>query len=196
MTSQKKSDQSYIEEQTIVSLQNKLREARNESADQISDEFTHNLKMITEVFQKIEEETAEIAELIFEYLVNVEDEHILTGTVPLIDDEQKSGESLQDFKKRKAKTRRTNAYIKILNRLFLFSRKNHGYGGFRILNRKTVQELDKKTFTICMCNDGGVSLDILCDIVNAENQARTPSKSPVKVTVRQAFVNQTSLIVD
>jgi len=47
--------------------------------------------------------------------------------------------------------------------------------------------LDKKTFTICMCLDGGISLDILCDIVNTENQARTPNTSPVKITIKKLF---------
>ncbi len=134
-----------------------------------SAEMMENLQAISEVFQKIEEETAEIAEWIFDYLINATDEQIMSGTVP------------------PHANKRINSYIKILNRLFLFSRKNSYAGGLRIINRKTVESLDKKTFTICMCHDGGVSLDILCDIVNTENQARTPKTSPVKVTVTQAF---------
>ena len=35
-----------------------------------------------------------------------------------------------------------------------------------------------------MCFDGGVSLDILCDIVNEENQAH-PTRSPVRVTIKK-----------
>lgn len=134
-------------------------------------EIVANLKLISEIFQKIEEETAEIAELIFEYLINVPDEQIMTGTIP------------------PHKNSRINAYIKILNRLFLFSRKHRKQGGLRIINRKTIEELDKKTFTICMCFDGGGSLDILCDIVNTENQMRIPTSSPVKITIKQAFGN-------
>jgi hypothetical protein len=127
-----------------------------------------NLKRISEVFQKIESETAEIAEEIFSYLIDVSDENIMSGTIPIPD----SG------------SKRLKTYLKILNRLFLLSRQSKE-NSFRIINRNTIRKLDKKTFTICMCYDGGVSLDILCDVVNTENQARTPNASPVKVTVRQ-----------
>jgi len=128
-----------------------------------------NLKLLTEVFKRIEEETAETAEMIFDYLVDIMDDKIMTGEIP-------------DHPNPKV-----NAYIKILNRLFRFSRKNSAKGGFRVINRKTVKDLDKKTYTFCMCFDGGVSLDVLCEIVNAENQARTPTASPVRVMVKQAF---------
>lgn len=138
-----------------------------------SAEMIDNLKMLGEVFQEIEKETAEIAEMLFDYLVDVDDEKIFTGTIPLL------------------KSKKINGYIKILNRLFLFSKNFSKNSGVRIIDRRVVQELDKKTFTICMCFDGGVSLDILCDVVNTENQARTPTTSPVKVTIRQAFGEKT-----
>lgn len=145
-------------------LQNPTSFPKNASA-----EIIENLQAISEVFQKIEAETAEIAELIFDYLINATDEQIMTGTVPA------------------HSNARINNYIKILNRLFLFSRKNSKAGGFRVINRKTIESLDKKTFAICMCHDGGGSLDILCYIVNTENQARIPKTSLVKVTVTQVF---------
>jgi len=129
-----------------------------------------NLKLLSEVFELIETETAEIAEMIFDYLIDVLDGDIMTGSI---------SENHPNPK--------VSAYIKILNRLFLFSRKS-SRGSFRVINRKTVKDLDKKTYAICMCFDGGVSLDILCDIVNTENQARTPNNSPVKVTVKRMFV--------
>jgi len=130
-----------------------------------------DLKLISEVFQRIEKETAEIAEMIFGHLIDIDDEHIINGTIP------HHGDS------------KINNYIKILNRLFRLSRKHKGKGGavVRVVNRKTVESLDKKTYAISMCFDGGMSLDVLCDIVNEENLARTPSKSPVKITVKQAF---------
>jgi hypothetical protein len=147
-------------------VQNPLPELTNPSVDVVE-----NLKLISDVFQKIENETAEIAELLFDYLINATDEEIMTGTVP------------------DHPNPRISAYIKILNRLFLFSRKKYKTGGLRVVNRKTIEDLDKKTFAICMCFDGGVSLDILCDIVNAENRARTPETSPVKITIKQVFGN-------
>ncbi len=125
-----------------------------------------NLKMISEVFKKIEEETAQIADLLFEYLIEVQDEQVINGKIPA------------------HKNSKINKYIKILNRLFQFSRKNSD-GGFRIVNREMIESLDKKTYVICMCYDGGLSLDILCDVVNTENNARTPTKSPVRVVVKQ-----------
>ncbi len=152
---------------------NKASENANEkpssSLKRPSVEIFENLQAITEVFQKIEEETAEIADQIFDYLINATNEEIITGTVPAHPDN------------------RINGYVKILNRLFLFSR---SAGGLRIISRNTVSDLDKKTYTICMCHDGGLSLDILCDIVNTENQARTPNPSPVRITVVQAFAEK------
>ena len=129
-----------------------------------------NLKLISDVFKKIEEETVQIAELLFDYLIDVPDEQVMTGSIS------------------SHKNPKINKYIKILNRLFKFSRKNPAGGGFRIINREMIESLDKKTYVICMCHDGGVSLDILCDIVNTENSARTPTRSPVRVVVKQAFV--------
>lgn len=144
----------------------------NKKPENISiDEPTpENLKLLTEVFQRIEGETANVAEMIFDYLIDIMDDQIMTGEIPAHPNPK------------------VNAYIKILNRLFLLSRKNANRGGFSLINRKTVKDLDKKTYTICMCFDGSVSLDILCDIVNTENQARTPSTSLVKVTVKQVFL--------
>ncbi len=130
-----------------------------------------NLKLLSEVFKLIETETAAIAEMVFDYLVDVLDEYIMTGEIS------------EDHPNPKVR-----AYIKILNRLFLLSRKNSDKGAFKLISRKTVKDLDKKTYTICMCFDGGVSLDILCDIVNTENQARTPTASPVRVTVKRVFL--------
>lgn len=146
-------------------------EAKRLESISVSEATPENLKLLSEVFKLIETETAQIAEMVFDYLIDVLDGDIMTGSIP------------EDHPNPKVR-----AYIKILNRLFLFSRKNSARGGFRIINRKTVKDLDKKTYTICMCFDGGVSLDILCDIVNTENQARTPTNSPVKVTVKQVFL--------
>lgn len=125
-----------------------------------------NLKMIAEVFKKIEAESAQIAEMLFEYLIDVSDESVMTGNIP------------------PHKSAKINKYLKILNRLFRFSRKK-AYSSFRIISREMIENLDKKTYVICMCFDGGISLDILCDVVNTENSARTPTKSPVRVVVKQ-----------
>jgi putative transposase len=82
------------------------------------------------------------------------------------------------------KNERIKKYIKSLNLLFKFSR-FEGFGSFKIINRRMVKEMNKKTYLFCMCIDGGTSLDVLCEVVNQENLARTPSKSPVRITVRQ-----------
>lgn len=129
-----------------------------------------NLKLIAEVFKKIEEESVEVAEMLFGYLIEVADEHVMNGTIP------------------NHKSAKINKYVRILNNLFKFSRKNSD-GGFRIISREMIENLDKKTYVICMCHDGGASLDILCDVVNTENSARTPSRSPVRVVVKQAFMS-------
>ena len=128
-----------------------------------------NLELITKVFQQIEEETAQIAEMLFDYLIEVGDTEIMTGSIPA------------------HKNAKINSYIKILNRLFKFSRAGSKQGSFRIINRKTIKALDKKTYTISMCHDGGTSLDILCDVVNSENSARTPKNSVKVMVVKQLF---------
>jgi hypothetical protein len=122
-----------------------------------------NLELITKVFQQIEAETAQVAEMLFDYLIEATDAQIMTGTIPAHNN------------------RKINEYVKIMNRLFKFSRAASD-GGFRLITRNTIQALDKKTYTISMCHDGGTSLDILCDIVNSENSARTPRNS-VKIKV-------------
>lgn len=139
------------------------------TADVKASELFANLELIGEVFALIEKETVEIADMIFDYLINVDDHHISQGTIP------------------SHNNKKINAYINILNRLFLLSRRN---SKFRIINRKTVENLDKKTFAISMCLDGGHSLDILCDIVNTENQARMPGLSPVKITIKKVFASE------
>jgi len=124
-----------------------------------------NLELITKVFQQIEAETAQVAEMLFDYLIEATDAQIMTGNIPA------------------HKNRKINEYVKIMNRLFKFSRTG-SEGGFRLITRNTIEALDKKTYTISMCHDGGTSLDILCDIVNSENSARTPRNS-VKIKVVQ-----------
>lgn len=100
----------------------------NKKPENISiDEPTpENLKLLTEVFQRIEGETANVAEMIFDYLIDIMDDQIMTGEIPAHPNPK------------------VNAYIKILNRLFLLSRKNANRGGFSLINRKTVKDLDKK----------------------------------------------------
>ena len=130
-----------------------------------------NLKLITEVFKRIEEETVEIAELLFDILLNATDSQVMTGNIP--------GHKNAVIAK----------YLSILNRLLKFSRSKSALGGYRVISRKMIEELDKKTYIISMCLDGGTSLDILCDVVNVENNARTPTRSPVRVVVKQAFAS-------
>jgi len=145
------------------------------AADVKASELFANLELIGEVFELMEKETVEVADMLFDYLINIDDYHITEGTIPAHTD------------------KKINAYIKILNRLFMLSRKN---SKFRIINRKTVENLDKKTFAISMCLDGGHSLDILCDVVNTENQARMPGLSPVKITIKKVFGNENAVEIN
>ncbi len=128
------------------------------------------LKLMSEVFQQIEQEGVEVAEMLFDYLIDVSDLEIITGTI-----------------KNHKTNKEINRYISILNHLFKFSRKGEE-SGFRIISRKMIYALDKKTYIICMCFDGGSFLDVLCDVVNSENGARTPN-SAVKITVIKKLDN-------
>jgi hypothetical protein len=127
------------------------------------------LDLMRKIFEQVEKESGKIAEQLFDYLFDVDDISVITGNIPMPKNKKHEG-----IKK----------YIKSLNLLFKLSH-IEGFGSFRIINRKMVKELNKKTYTFCMCVDGGTSLDVLCEVVNQENMARTPSKSPVKITVRQ-----------
>ena len=126
------------------------------------------LDLMRKIFAQVEEETAETAEELFEYLFDIDDFDVINGTIPV------------------PKNKSIKNYIKCLNLLFKLSRLD-GNGSFKIINRRVVKDLDKKTYLFCMCVDGGVSMDVLCEVVNQENTARTPSKSPVKITFKQIF---------
>lgn len=130
-----------------------------------------DLELLSNVFQSMENEAAEIAELIFDHLVDASDEEIFGGKIPT------------------HKNPRINSYIQLLNRLFKLARTPLREGGFKIvsINRKVIQSIDKKTFAICMCCDGGEYLDIMCDVVNTEVKSRIPTTSPVVIRVIQAF---------
>ena len=125
------------------------------------------LEIMQRVFAEVEKDTAEIAEALFEYLFEIQDIFVVEGQIPL------------------PKNAKIRNYILALNKLFRLARREPKFGSFRIINRRAVKELDKKTYLFCMCIDGGTSLDILCEIVNQENNSRTPANSPVKITIRQ-----------
>ncbi|MDX2083438.1 MAG: hypothetical protein SFV53_05595 [Rickettsiales bacterium] len=141
--------------------------------------LVENLKIISDVQEIIQKQTVETAEMLFGYLINIEDKYIMTGTIPEIVDENLA----------KEKRSQINECLKMLNRLFKFSRQNLNSGEFRIINRNMIKDMDKKTYAICICYEGGVYLDILCDVVNAENNARAPSRSP-KVTIATRFTDK------
>lgn len=129
-----------------------------------------NLRFMHEISKDIYNKAEEVADVIFDHLLDTSDDNILKGSVP------------------KHENDTINDYVTILNRLFKFSRTGSNLGGVRVLNRDMVESLDEKTFVLAMCRDGGgVMLDVLCDIANTENQARSPKKSPTKFTVTQAF---------
>ena len=127
------------------------------------------LDLMRKIFEQVEQESGDVAEQLFDYLFDVSDIDVVTGNIPM--PKNKKNEAIKK-------------YIKSLNLLFKFSRLE-GFGSFKIINRRMVKVLDKKTYLFCMCIDGGTSLDVLCEVVNQENMARTPNKSPVRITVRQ-----------
>jgi hypothetical protein len=123
------------------------------------------LDLMKKIFEQIELEAAKVVEELFEYIFDVDDFSVIHGNIPL------------------PKNKSLQSYIKSLNKLFKLSRASGV--SFRLINRRMVKEFDKKTYLFCMCVDGGISLDVLCEVVNQENMARTPSVSPVKITVQQ-----------
>ena len=129
----------------------------------LSNPHTHqlaSLNSLIEVFEKINNNTSNLAEIIFDHLIKVSDEDLMSGKIPKIITPENSDQ--------------LNGFLHILNNLFPLSHKD----GLKIIKRDTVEYLNKKTYAWAMCFDGGESLDILCEIVNEENVARIPSKSP------------------
>ena len=129
----------------------------------LSNPHTHqlaSLNSLIEVFEKINNNTSNLAEIIFDHLIKVSDEDLMNGKIPKIINPENSDQ--------------LNGFLHILNNLFPMSHKD----GLKIIKRETVEYLNKKTYAWAMCFDGGESLDILCEIVNEENVARIPSKSP------------------
>ena len=129
----------------------------------LSNPHTHqlaSLNSLIEVFEKINNNTSNLAEIIFDHLIKVSDEDLMNGKIPKIINAENSDQ--------------LNGFLHILNNLFPMSHKD----GLKIIKRETVEYLNKKTYAWAMCFDGGESLDILCEIVNEENVARIPSKSP------------------
>jgi hypothetical protein len=120
----------------------------------------HSLNSLKEVFDKINNMTSNLAEIIFDHLINISDEDLYNGKIPNIED--------------KKNIYQLNGFIRILNDLFPLAYRD----GLKVIKRETVEYLNKKTFAWAMCFDGGESLDILCEIVNEELNSRTPSHSP------------------
>lgn len=131
-----------------------------------------NLAFLDDLYEAVEQESEKMAETLFEFLIDATDQQILEGTIP------------------EPKDPKIKNYVKSLNKLFRLSRSRKG---LILINRRVVRELDKNTYLFCICLDGGNSLDVLCEIVNAENSARTPTVSPRKVSVKLMFPSSNSI---
>lgn len=124
------------------------------------------LQSLNSIFDDINRNASDLAEKIFEHLVDIEDEKLRDGEIPL-----------------SMNCPEINNYISTLRRLFRLSLRD----GPIAIKRDVVSHLDKKTFTLAMVADGGASLDILCEIVNEENSQRTPQRSPSNVKITRVF---------
>jgi len=115
------------------------------------------------VSEKMNKEASYISEKIFDHLITVSDVDLYRGKIPYL--------------KKNSSNVGINNFIRILNDLFPLSSRD----GIKVIKRETIEYLNKKTFALAMCYDGGESLDILCQIVNEENSARIPSQSLSKI---------------
>jgi hypothetical protein len=135
------------------------------------------INTLINVYEQINKQTSYISEKIFDYLITVSDVDLFLGKIPYIKDNLADAE--------------INSFIRILNDLFPLSCRD----GMKVIKRDTIEYLSKKTFALAMCYDGGVSLDILCQIVNEENSARIPSQSLSKIkSIEQITKNKNSNI--
>jgi hypothetical protein len=162
MTEIKKSDYSMLKNNDRNTPNEKINNVTNyQKLDQKS-----FLQSLNSIFDDINRNASDLAEKIFEHLVDIEDEKLRDGKIPLSNNYPE-----------------INNYISTLNRLFRLSLRD----GTIAIKRDVVSHLDKKTFTLAMVADGGASLDILCEIVNEENSQRTPQRSPSNVKITRVF---------
>jgi hypothetical protein len=122
-----------------------------------------DINSLIRVSEKMNKEASYISEKIFDHLITVSDVDLYRGKIPYI--------------KKNSSNVGINNFIRILNDLFPLSSRD----GIKVIKRETIEYLNKKTFALAMCYDGGESLDILCQIVNEENSARIPSQSLSKI---------------
>ena len=169
MTEIKKSDYSMLKNNDRNTPNEKINNVTNyQKLDQKS-----FLQSLNSIFDDINRNASDLAEKIFEHLVDIEDEKLRDGKIPLSNNYPE-----------------INNYISTLNRLFRLSLRD----GTIAIKRDVVSHLDKKTFTLAMVADGGASLDILCEIVNEENSQRTPQRSPSNVKITRVFNSNNKLL--
>ena len=162
MTEIKKSDYSILKNNDRNIPNKKIKNVTNyQKLDQKS-----FLQSLNSIFDDINRNASDLAEKIFEHLVDIDDEKLRDGKIPISHNYPE-----------------INNYISTLNRLFRLSLRD----GTIAIKREVVSHLDKKTFTLAMVADGGASLDILCEIVNEENSQRTPQRSPSNVKITRVF---------
>ena len=122
-----------------------------------------SINTLIDVYEQMNRQASFISEKIFDHLITVNDFDLYRGKIPYL----KKDSSSDEF----------NNFIRILNDLFPLS----FHDGIKVIKRETIEYLNKKTFVLAMCYDGGASLDILCQIVNEENSERIPSQSLSKI---------------
>ncbi len=129
-----------------------------------------SLTQLNELAEAQNDEAERIAEKLFEITTVQEDHKILTGSIKIDSDDSKE----------------TQMYKRILNELFLFSKKNKD-SGFAILDRKGVEGGNKKVASLLKAMDGGLFVETFCTVVNEENAARMPSSSISKAQAHRVF---------
>lgn len=110
----------------------------------------------------------EIAKAIFEFLSDIPDEDVLNGRIRTNDPNLKP-------------------YAAALNRLFLLV-KNSETGAIRQLTAGMVESISPKAYAMSAVNGGRQFVEIMCDVVNSEFEARTPASTVAKINnARPAF---------
>ncbi len=119
-----------------------------------------------------EKDLEDVAQRIFEILIECDDKQVLSGEIPL------NLASELNVADEKITQKDLELYLKIANSLFKLAN-NKEINAVKVLTPELVKNFDIKAAALAQVKGGNLLLRLLCDIVNQEISDRTPSSISV-----------------
>ncbi len=138
--------------------------------------IVEKLERLTQVGEEELLNAEQIAEEVFLFLSDIPDQKVLKGMIDSVDD--------PDLK----------PYVTALNTLFPLV-KNSETGGINQLNSNIVEKLSPKSYAKVAVIGGRPFVEVMCDIVNQEVDARTPSSNLFRVNAVRAFTSSNEVSI-